>query len=230
MFMDFKVDGKTVVVVGGGAEVCRKLQNFLDSSVEITVVSREFSDAIKILAKQGKIKVLQINIKDAQNFIDQLNPKPDMLLAVTDDSELNAQLVKAAKKVGCLVYCVSNPSLSDFILPAVARVGAVKIAVSTGGRSPAVAKLLRQRVERLVTSEDLLTIELQVYLRNLLKGCVADYRLRSELLNETLNNVDIKQALSEGNLYVAKVLSLKLVQNKEATIHELSRCTYEKTS
>jgi siroheme synthase-like protein len=216
--MDFKVDGKTVLVVGGGFEGCRKIQSFLDSTAVITVVSGEFSEGVKALFDQGKICLSQLQIKDAQQFVDQLDPKPDMLLAVTDDSELNVQLVKAAKKVGCMVYCVSDPSLCDFILPAVARVGSVKIAVSTGGRSPAVAMALRQRIEQLVTPEVLLEIELQVYLRALLKSCVADQRVRSKLLSETLNNIDVKQALREGKLYVAKALSLKIVQNTEATM------------
>jgi precorrin-2 dehydrogenase/sirohydrochlorin ferrochelatase len=215
--MDFKVDGKTVMVIGGGSEGYRKLQNFLDSSAEITVVSSEFSKDVQVLASQGKIRLSQIHITDAQKFIAPLTPRPDLLLAVTDNSELNVQLVLSAKKLGCIVYCVSDPSLSDFILPAVAQVGEVKIAVSTGGKSPAMARVLRQRIERLVTSEDLLEIELQEYLRKLLKNCVADQKVRSRLLNEMLNNFDIKQALKEGNLYVAKALSLKFVQNTEAT-------------
>jgi precorrin-2 dehydrogenase/sirohydrochlorin ferrochelatase len=216
--MDFKVDGKTVIVIGGGFECYRKLQNFLDTSAEITVISDNFSEEVKALATQGKIRLDHIHITDAQKIIDRLTPKPDLLLAVTNNSELNVQLVLAAKKLGCIVYCVSDPSLSDFILPAVARVGEVKIAVSTGGKSPMVARVLRQRIERLVTPEDLLEIELQAYLRKLLKSCVLDQRMRSKLLNEMLNNVDIKQALREGNLYVAKALSLNLYKDKEATI------------
>ncbi|MCL2172828.1 MAG: bifunctional precorrin-2 dehydrogenase/sirohydrochlorin ferrochelatase [Nitrososphaerota archaeon] len=216
--MDFKVDGKTVMIIGGGFESYRKLQNFLDSSAEITVFSNEFSEDIKTLAAQGKVCLSQIYITDVQKFMVHLTIKPDLVLAVTNDYALNVQLVLAAKKLGCIVYCVSDPSLSDFILPAVARVGDVKIAVSTSGKSPVVARMLRQRIERLVTAEDLLEIELQVYLRKVLKNCETDQRVRSKLLNEILNNVDIKQALNEGKLYVAKALSLKLVQNKEATM------------
>jgi precorrin-2 dehydrogenase/sirohydrochlorin ferrochelatase len=215
LFIDFKVDGKIVVVVGGGAEGYRKIQNFLCGAADIIVVSSEFSEGIKVFAEQGKISLKQTRIVDAKKFVEQLKPVPDLVLAVTDNAVLNSQLVKEAKAVGCMVYCVSDPSLCDFIFPAVARVGDVKIAVSTGGKSPAVSRMLRQRIERLVTSEDLLEIELQAYLRKLLKDCVVDQRARSKFLNEMLNNVDIKQALREGNLYVAKELSLKIVKDKE---------------
>lgn len=213
--MDFRLDGKTVVVVGGGLEGCRKIQNIVDSNADITVVSSEFSDGIKAYAKEGKIKLHRAQVKDAQEFVKGLNPKPDLLLAVTNNSELNIQLVKAGRNAGCIVYCVTDPELSDFILPAVAKVGDVKIAVSTGGKSPAMARELRQRIEKLVTPEDLLEIELQAYLRKLLKTSVADQHARSRFLNETLNNVDIKQALADGNLTGAKELALKHLKNKE---------------
>jgi precorrin-2 dehydrogenase/sirohydrochlorin ferrochelatase len=108
--------------------------------------------------------------------------------------------------------------LCDFILPAVTYVGDVRIAVSTGGKSPAMAKVLRQRIEKLVTSEVLLEIKLQTYLRAHLKNSVTNQRMRSRLLNEILNNVDIKQALKEGNICVAKELALKLVENKGGKI------------
>jgi len=213
--MDFKLDGKTVVVVGGGLEGCRKIQNMVDSNASITVVSGEFSEGIKIYAKEGKIRLHRAQIKDAEGFVEGLTPKPDMLMAVTNNSELNNQLVKAAKKVGIIVYCVTDPELSDFILPAVAKVGDVKLAVSTGGKSPAMARELRQRIEKLVTPADLLEIELQAYLRKLLKTTVSDQHDRSRFLNETLNNVEIKQALTDGNLTAAKELALKLLKSKK---------------
>jgi precorrin-2 dehydrogenase/sirohydrochlorin ferrochelatase len=216
LLIDFKLDGKTVVVIGGGLECCRKIQNIVDSNADITVVSSEFSEGIKSYAEQGKIRLHRAQVKDAHDFVDRLNPKPDMLMAVTNNSELNIQLVKAAKKVGCIVYCVTDPELSDFILPAVAKVGDVKIAVSTGGKSPAMARELRQRIEKIVTPVDLLAIELQFYLRKLLKNSVSDQHERSRLLNETLNNVEIKQALSQSNLSAAKELALKQLKNKEA--------------
>jgi precorrin-2 dehydrogenase/sirohydrochlorin ferrochelatase len=214
--MDFKLEGKTVIVVGGGLEGCRKTQSFVDSGAQITVVSSEFSDGVKSLAEQGKVRLHKAIVKDAKAFMERLNPKPDVFLAVTNNSELNAQLVKAAKAKCCVVYSVDNPALSDFILPAVARVGDVKIAVSTGGKSPAMARELRQRIEKLVTPEDLLEIELQEYLRGVLKTSLPDQHERSRLLNEILNNGAIKQALKDGNLCVAKELAAKILQTKEA--------------
>ncbi len=213
--MDFKLDGKTVVVVGGGLEGYRKTLSFVDSGANITVVSPEFSDGVRLLAKEEKVTLQKAEVRDAQAFFNGLSVKPDVFLAITNNTKLNAELVKAAKKAGCIVYSVDNPALSDFILPAVAKIGDVKIAVSTSGKSPAMARELRQRIEKTITPEDLLQIELQAYVRGILKTRVNDQKERSRLLGEILNSVDIKQALREAKLCEAKEMANKLILNME---------------
>jgi precorrin-2 dehydrogenase/sirohydrochlorin ferrochelatase len=214
LLLDLKLDGKTVIVVGGGLEGYRKTQSFVASGAKITVVSGEFSSGIKELAEEMKVSLVQAEVKDAKGFFENLSPKPDVFLAVTNNPKLNAQLVKVAKAAGCLVYSVDNPALSDFTLPAVAKIGDVKVAVSTSGKSPAVARLLRQRIEKIITQEDLLQIELQAYVRGVLKQRVSDQKLRSQLLGEILNSVDIKQALNEGKICEAKEMAIKLVERE----------------
>jgi precorrin-2 dehydrogenase/sirohydrochlorin ferrochelatase len=215
VLIDLKLDGKTIIVVGGGSEGYRKTLNFVDSGARIWVISKEFSSGIQKLAEEKKIDLIKTELKDAIAFIESLNPKPDMFLAVTNDSKLNFELIKAAKFVGCMVYSVDNPVLSDFILPAVAHVGDVKIAVSTSGKSPAMAKALRERIERLIQPEDLLEIKLQSHIRSILKEKFPDSNVRGKMLNEILNNDNIKQVLKEGKLREAQELALKLIKKKE---------------
>jgi len=214
MLIDLKLDGKTIMVIGGGAEAYRKTQSFIGSGAKIWLISRDFSAEVQKLGEEKKVALLKTGIKDAQAFVDSLNPKPDILLAVTNDSALNLALVKAAKYYDCMVYSVDNPALSDFILPAVAHVGDVKVAVSTGGKSPAMARVLRERIEKLVTPEDLLEIQLQEKARTTLKGVVDDPKERSKMLYDILNSVEIKKALSEGKLVEAEELAMKLIEKR----------------
>jgi precorrin-2 dehydrogenase / sirohydrochlorin ferrochelatase len=216
LLIDLKLDGKTVIVAGGGSESYRKTQSFVDCGAKIWVVSKQFSSGIQKLAEAKKVALVKTEIKDAKVFVDSLNPKPDIFLAVTNNSELNLELVKAAKFAGCMVYSVDNPALSDFILPAVAHVGEVKIAVSTSGKSPAMARVLRERIEKMVTPEDLLEIELQSQVRSFLKARVTDPKRRSKLLSEILNNDKIKQVLKEGTLCEAQEIAMKLIKKMEA--------------
>jgi len=216
LLLDLKLEGKTIIVVGGGSEAYRKTGSFVDSGATIWIISKDFSEDIQSLAKAKKVALVKTEIKNAQAFVDSLNPKPDILLAVTNNSELNLELIKAAKNLGCTVYSVDNPALSDFILPAVAYIGDVKIAVSTSGKSPAMARLLRERIEKLITPEDLLEIELQSTMRDILKKQVVDSKKRRKLLYEILNNDKIKHALKQGNLVEAQELAMKLIDKMEA--------------
>jgi precorrin-2 dehydrogenase / sirohydrochlorin ferrochelatase len=212
MLIDLKLGGKTIMVIGGGAEAYRKVQGFLDSGATIWVISRDFASDMLKLEEAKKVALLKTAIKDAKAFIDSLNPKPDVLLAATDNSKLNQELVKAAMAYGSMVYAVDNPTLSDFILPAVAHVGDVKIAVSTGGKSPAMAHVLRERIEKIITPNDLLEIELQEKARAALKAKVADPKQRSKILYALLGSVEIKKALSEGKPALAEELALKYIE------------------
>ena len=214
MLIDLKLDGKIVIVVGGGSEGYRKTLSFVDSGAKIWVISKAFSSGIQKLNEAKKVALEKTEIQDAKAFVDSLKPKPDLLLAVTNEPKLNFELVKAAKSAGCMVYSVDNPALSDFILPAVARVGEVKIAVSTSGQSPAMARALRQRIEQMITSEDLLEIQLQSRVRSILKEQVSEPKVRSEMLYKILNNNDIKQVLKEGKLCEAQEIAMKIIQKR----------------
>lgn len=220
MIIDFKFDGKYVVIVGGGTEAYKKTLRFIDAASKILVASRNFTNGIKKLYQEKKINLLKVDIKDGEAFFNQLNPKPDLLAVATNDQKLNMQLSKRARSAGCMVYVADNPSISDFILPAVARIGEVRIAMSTGGKSPAMAKVLRQRVERLITQEDLLQIKLQNYMRAILKQRISDQKVRKKILYKILNDEHVKKLLRNDKLDEAQRVALKILEgflvNEEA--------------
>jgi precorrin-2 dehydrogenase/sirohydrochlorin ferrochelatase len=213
VLIDLKLNGKTVMVIGGGQESYRKTMSFVDSGATIWVISKAFSSGIIKLNEAKKVNLLKTEIKDAKSFVNSLNPKPDVLLAVTNDPKLNSELVAQAKAVGCMVYSVDNPALSDFILPAIAKIGEVKIAISTSGKSPAMARVLRQRIEQMITSEDLLQVELQGYVRGIIKERISDSKVRTKVLYEILNNSSIKELLLEGKLCEAQEMAIKLIES-----------------
>lgn len=213
MIINFKFDGKYVVIVGGGIEAYKKTLRFLEAGSKILVASRTFSKGIKKLQQEKKINLLKADIKNGETFFNQLNPKPDLLAVATNDQKLNVQLSKRARSAGCMVYVADNPSISDFILPAVARIGDVRIAMSTGGKSPAMAKVLRQRVERLITQEDLLQIKLQNYMRAILKQRISNQKVRKKILYKILNDEHIKKLLRNDKLNEAQRVALTIMES-----------------
>ena len=220
MLVDLDFKGKYVVIVGGGSESYRKTPTFVEAGAKILVVSKTFSDGIKKLHATGKLELLEAEVKDSKAFVKNLKPKPDLLVAVTNDHALNAALIQHAKSAGCMVYAVDNPAASDFILPAIAKVGEVRIAISTTGKSPAMARELRQRIEKLITQEDLLQIKLQTYARAVLKKRIFDQKVRRKVLYEVLKDEEIKRFLKEGKFEEAKEKALKILESAAKNIGE----------
>ncbi|MEM4733860.1 MAG: bifunctional precorrin-2 dehydrogenase/sirohydrochlorin ferrochelatase [Candidatus Bathyarchaeia archaeon] len=213
MIIDYKFDGKYVVIVGGGEEAYRKVLSFLDEGSKILVASRSFASGIEKLGEEKKIRLLKVDINDGEAFFNQLNPKPDVLAVATSDQALNVQLAKLARAAGCMIYVADNPAISDFILPAVARMGDVRIAVSTGGKSPAMAKLLRQKIERVITQEDLQQIKLQAHIRSVLKQQIADQKLRKKVIYEILEDKHVKELLKDGKFAEAQNAAQRIIES-----------------
>lgn len=213
MILDFNFEEKNVVIVGGGAEAYRKVSSFLDAKSKVLVASRKFLGDIQALHQLHKIDLLQADINDAEAFVNSLGSNPDVLVAVTNNHDLNFGLVKHAKAAGCMVYAIDNPEVSDFMFPALAKIDDVKIAVSTSGKSPSMARVLRQRIEKMITKDDLLQIKLQDYVRPLLKQRISDQKIRKIVLSEILDDNQIKKLLKKGNLESAQSLALDIAES-----------------
>jgi precorrin-2 dehydrogenase/sirohydrochlorin ferrochelatase len=155
-------------------------------------------------------------INEGESFVKQLNPKPDLLAVATSNHKLNAQLATCAKSEGLMVYVADNPAIGDFILPAVSKIGEVRIALSTGGKSPAMAKTLRKRIEKLITKEDLLQIELQEYLRAILKQEISEQKFRKKILYEVLEDKRINELLRKAKMDKAKKEALTIMERLRA--------------
>ena len=213
MILDINLLGKSVVIVGGGAEAYRKILSFLDAHAKVLVVNTDFIDNIQVLHQLGKIDLAEKDITDAEAFINGLSPKPDLLVAVTNDNNLNRQLATQAKAAGCMVYGQDNPAVSDFMFPALAKIADVKIAVSTSGKSPSMARVLRKRIEKTITEEDLLQIQLQEYIRPILKQKISEQKIRKIVLSEILEDHHIQKLLKKGNFADAKQLALDIAES-----------------
>ncbi len=213
MIIDYKFDGKYVAVVGGGSEAFSKVRNFLDAGCKVLVISRNFSKGILELHAKRRVDLLKTEVKDSEFFVKQLKPKPDLLAIATSDHKLNSRLAKSGRDARLMVYVADDPGASDFILPAVSKIGDVRITVSTGGKSPAMAKTLRERIESVITQQDLLHIELQEFMRRVLKDRVGEQKTRRSILYEILEDVRVNELLKEGKLNQAKNEAIDIMEN-----------------
>lgn len=213
MLIDLKLAGKTVLIFGGGNVGERKARKFLETNSKVTVVSKGFTDGLEQLNQQGKIKVIDVDISaESSSFIGSLISKSDVVIVATNDPKLNEEISVEARKRKILVCVVDTPLISDFYLPATTRFGKIRIAISTGGRSPAMARILRKKLDEVITGEDVLQVELQHYARKLAKTLILDKDTRRSFLYQIIHNSDIKHLLKEGNFEEAKALAKQILE------------------
>jgi precorrin-2 dehydrogenase/sirohydrochlorin ferrochelatase len=136
-----RLEGKKVVVVGGGKVAERKVTGLLDTGARVFVISLEVTDKLKQLATDGKIDWQR------KSFSEDDIKKALVIFAATNDKEIN-QSVKRAADGHQLVTIVDDPDGSDFHVPAHFQRGRLSIAISTGGASPTLASEIRGQLEQ----------------------------------------------------------------------------------
>ena len=175
---------KKVVVVGGGAVAKRKIDALLQCGADVYIISRELKPGLRRLLEEGKVKLI------GRMLIKAYLKGAFLIIASTDDSALNHNVSALAKKMGIPVNVVDRPADSDFIVPSVIRRGDLLIAVSTSGKSPALAKRIRERLGRQFGNEykDFLTmmgrLRNEILLRRLSQK--ENRRIFHQLVNSTI--------------------------------------------
>jgi len=140
--VSLNISGRKCVVVGGGQVALRKAKALLEHGADVEVISPELCPQLVKLSESGEIGIL------AREYQSGDLKEAFVAIAATDDSEVNQQMVTEARKDAVLVSVVDDAENSDFIAPSYLRRGEVTIAVSTSGRSPALARKIRTRLEK----------------------------------------------------------------------------------
>src|SRR5882672_7196340 len=144
-FLDLR--GRACLVVGGGLVAERKTRTLVECGARVTVVSPLVTRGLAALIAAGRV------VHRARRFLRSDLRGCALAIAATGDSIVDAAVASTARRRRVLVNVVDRPERCDFILPSVLRRGALQIAVSTGGRSPALAREIRRRLESLFDSD-----------------------------------------------------------------------------
>jgi len=129
------------LVVGGGAVAARKVALIRRAGAQVTVVSPELCDELQELADSGAVSY------QARGFQAEDIDAPVLVIAATDQPDVNEQVAKLARARGIPFNMVDNPELGSFIMPSIVDRSPVQIAVSTGGASPVLARMIRTKLE-----------------------------------------------------------------------------------
>jgi siroheme synthase-like protein len=145
IFID--VENHDVVIIGGGAVCARKAETMMRYGARVTVIAPEVTDEISSWAKKRRLTVKRKEYDAAD-----LNGA-SMVIASTDSHRINERVAQDCRKRKIPVNVVDVTPLCEFIVPAIVEQGSVQLAVSTGGKSPALARTLKEELQKVVGPE-----------------------------------------------------------------------------
>ncbi|MEE8448340.1 MAG: bifunctional precorrin-2 dehydrogenase/sirohydrochlorin ferrochelatase [Thermodesulfobacteriota bacterium] len=135
------IKAKSCLVVGGGQVAQRKARSLLKAGAKVTVVAPSLTQGLQKLKTSATIRHL------ARPYQPRDLKGKQLVFAASSDQKINQRAAREAQKRGILVNVVDAPVHCTFIVPSVVHQGDLTIAISTGGRSPALAKKIRQELE-----------------------------------------------------------------------------------
>ncbi len=178
-----KLDKLRLLIIGGGPIACEKLTALLNNTNKCSV-------KIVALNLQPEIKVLASLLEGIELIEGPYSPKylknADLVICATNDNVLNIKIREDAKSCGVLINVADCPSLCDFYLSSIVQKGHLKIGISTNGKSPTLAKRLKQVLDENIPAELDPLLENMHQLRKTLKGNFADKVLQLNLLTQDL--------------------------------------------
>jgi precorrin-2 dehydrogenase/sirohydrochlorin ferrochelatase len=187
-----ELEGKKALVVGGGKVAQRKIESLLEHGASIGIIAKQLTTKLNKLVESGKIEHVGKEFKD-KHLDDAF-----LVIAATDEKQLNHRISERARKRGLLINAVDQPSDCDFIFPSIVKRGDLLIAISTSGKSPALAKKLKKELESRFGREYETLLVLMGRLRReiLSKGLSQDENNR--IFHEIVDS-DILEALAQDD-------------------------------
>jgi precorrin-2 dehydrogenase/sirohydrochlorin ferrochelatase len=212
LIVDLNLAGKNVIVIGGGVEGVRKVKGLLGQNCKITVISERLNSYLEELSQQKKIEIVKMKIKNA-NILDNYRDI-FLVLAATDNKELNRKIVEKGRSMMSFVYAADDPPVSDFSYASIINIeGIMQVAVSTFGKSPIMARKLRIKAERIlrrtIKQSDIENTKLQEFARMAARPKIKTVIERKRFLYSIIKDKKIQNLINENKIDEAKVEAIE---------------------
>ncbi|MCF5908301.1 siroheme synthase CysG [Aeromonas veronii] len=210
-----RLDNKPVLLVGGGEVAERKARLLLDAGAQLTVVAPELDPELAELAANGSIEWLAGEFAPAQLAGKWL------VVAATDRREVNALVYQSANQARIFANVVDDPKRSSFIMPSIIDRSPLMVAISSGGKAPVLARLLREKLEALLPQHLGAVATFAGSLRERVKARFASMGERRRFWERLLGADRLGQALARGDHASAHQLADNLFADESQSTGEV---------
>ncbi len=199
------LEERRCVLVGAGKIAEHKIGGLLAAKADVFVVAPEVTPKFRQLAENGRIH-LTLRPFEPSDLDGAM-----LVIAATNDVAVNTAVWDAARERNIMMNSVDDTPRCDFIAPAVARQGPIAVAISTNGTSPALAALLRRKMENIVTEEIGILADLLGAMRPAVMKAVdgVDQRIRfwKTLVNDDLIELTRREGADAAQAHIEQFLA-----------------------
>ncbi len=194
------VVGQSCLVIGGGGFALDKVRSLLAAKARVTVLAAELSPELAGLADEGRVEWIRRGYEPG-DLAGHL-----LVIAATGDHELNACIWEEAQARGTLLNAVDDPAHCRFSLPAIHRQGDLLVAVSSNGKSPAVASRVRDRIAKELGPEYAVLLDALGDLRQEIAARHPDFESRRQVWYKLVDSPALELIRTEGRAPAEKLL------------------------
>lgn len=187
-----KLEKRPCLVIGGGEIALRKVHLLLKSGAKVTVCSLAFHPKLEEKAQAGQIKIVQ------GPFSDDLLEDQWLVIAATNDKAVNEQVAQSAERRQLLVNVVDNPDISSFIMPSIVDRSPIIVAISSAGKAPVLARLIREKLEALLPMHIGRLATISGEFRHKVKQAISSVPLRRRYWEKLFTNGQLARLLQMG--------------------------------
>lgn len=187
-----KLENRPCLVVGGGDIALRKVSLLLKAGADVTVCAPQLHASLLQKKKDKQIKIIQ------QDFAPDLLQGKWLVIAATNQNAVNQQVADAANALQLLVNVVDSPDLSSFIMPSIVDRSPIVVAISSGGKAPVLARLIRERLEALLPMHLGLLATIAGEFRYRVKEVIQNISLRRRYWEKIFGSGQLANLLQKG--------------------------------
>ncbi|GLS92312.1 siroheme synthase 3 [Psychromonas marina] len=187
-----KLENRPCLVIGGGEIALRKVHLLLKAGANVTVCSLAFHAKLQEKADVGQIKIIQ------GSFSESLLDDKWLVIAATNQKDVNKQVAESANSRQQMVNVVDDPTLSSFIMPSIVDRSPIIVAISSGGKAPVLARLIRERLEALLPMHIGRLATISGEFRHHVKKAIKSVSLRRRYWEKLFGNGQLGRLLQKG--------------------------------
>ncbi|MBO1926133.1 uroporphyrinogen-III C-methyltransferase [Thiomicrorhabdus sp. 6S2-11] len=207
-----KIKDQHCLIVGGGAVAARKADLFIKAGAIVTVISPELKQEMNYHLARGLViwQWGEFSVELMQQV-----PRPQLVISATDNQAVNLAVHAYCQEQGIAVNVADQTEYCDFILPGIVERGSMTVAVSTGGRSPVLARLMKSRLDTQIPYGFAKATELVGKYRQAVKEKILHPDGRKQFWEELLNGVFLDKAVQGEEAQAEQILQSKLAQDSQ---------------